>query len=1030
LDAPAPAHAGEPGPARVRYFGDFELVEQIAQGGMGVVWKARQLTINRLVALKMIHAGHLASAEARVRFAAEIEATARLDHPHIVPLYETGEHQSVHFFTMKLLAGGDLTARRADYALPPPGDSPPGARALRDRQVRLVRLICKIARAVHYAHLRGILHRDLKPSNVLLDDAGEPHVADFGLAKMLTRESAFTFTQSILGSPNYMAPEQATGRTDELTTATDVYGLGAIFYELLTGQPPFRAESPIATLRKVTEDPALPPRKINPGIDADLETICLKCLEKSPPARYASALELAEDLGRWLERRPILARRATPIEHAWRWSQREPAVASAIVLCTLLLLTVAVGSSIAALRIRSAEQATRAALRESQVSQARSLRLTSAIGHRAEGLDLLRNAIHPDLHESFLRRIRDELLATLVRTDFEFSRIPALDPVRDPSQNLISPDFNRLASLTGSNTVVIQGVPEGRPLHRITLDGRTAPRLEQFSHDGRFLGVRDSEGVGIWEVESGKLLWRTNGPNRVFAFAPDQAQLVLEEWGHQATLRTLPDMEVARTLRAAALPPDSPSHGWSAIALSPGGRTLTVARHREKVLEWIDVPLDRLIRRSTNRAPAVALAWSPDGSRLAAALANGRVPVFGPRGSPMFDLASMTRVARSLAFNADGSLLAVLGQDRVLRLIDTQAMGNAFDARCDGGLIAFDPTGTRLGPVFRGQDFGWFEMRRPAEFQHINVASTRTEFDGCRYSPDGRIVAVGNERDVVFCDTEGRGRILSRPGWSIRACVFEPGTASLLASTPAGLFRFATHSGEPERFHPQETETLLHGAGWRGLALNADGSRILAANTRSNAAFVFDRAPSQPLATLGPHEALDNVALSPDGRWAATGSSSDRSVRVWKVETGECVRVIPAGAEPRMAFSPDGQWLASSGDAFSLHRVGTWDPAPPLPMPDNQPLLGAAAFSPDSRILAVVCDQFSVQLIDLKGFHSLGLLQAPGQLALHALQFSPDGTQLAATGVAGRLRLWDLRQLRRRLHELGLDRDWPASDVR
>src|SRR4029450_2110947 len=194
----------------------------IAQGGMGAVWKARQLTLHRLVALKMIHARHLAPAEARIRFCAEIEATARLDHPHIVPLFETGEHDGVHYFTMKLLTGGDLAARRTDIGLPPPRNGPFDLKKLRERQFQIAHLLARIARAVQYAHLRGILHRDLKPSNVLLDDEGQPHGTGFGLAKMLTGESGFTCTQSVLGSPNYMAPEQAAGKTNELTTSTDV----------------------------------------------------------------------------------------------------------------------------------------------------------------------------------------------------------------------------------------------------------------------------------------------------------------------------------------------------------------------------------------------------------------------------------------------------------------------------------------------------------------------------------------------------------------------------------------------------------------------------------------------------------------------------------------------------------------------------------------------------------------------------------------------------------------------------------------
>ncbi|MBL9140202.1 MAG: protein kinase [Verrucomicrobiales bacterium] len=1011
---------------RARYFGDFELVEQIAQGGMGVVWKARQLTVHRTVALKMIHAGHLASAEARVRFAAEIEATVRLDHPHIVPLYETGEHDGVHFFTMKLLGGGDLIARQADFALSNADGSPAMGRELRERQIRIAGVILKIARAVHYAHRRGILHRDLKPSNVLLDDAGEPHVVDFGLAKMMTRESGFTFTQTVLGSPNYMAPEQAMGRTDELTVATDVYGLGAIFYHLLTGQPPFRADSPIATLRKVIDTPPSPPRKHHPAIDADLETICLKCLEKSATDRYATAEALAEDLVRWLEKRPILARRATAIEHAWRWCQRQPALATALVACLCLLTVVAVGSTIAALRIRGAEQAARAALRESQVSQARSLRLTSELGHREEGLRLLRNAMQSGGHQELRTRARDEWLATIVRTDLEFSPLPALPVARDPSLHRVAPGFDRVASLIDGKTVLIRDLSSSRPIHDFQLEDADGARLGPFSHDGRFLGIRTQDGLGVWDVSSGKCLWRTNGTRRVFAFAPDRAEFAVEEWGYQATILSLPDLNMVRAARGTA-PQDAGSpRGWTGMALSPGGRTLVVARGRDRVMEWIDLTRDQVIRRTTNRAPVVAMAWSPDGTRFAAALGNGRVPVFAPNGRQVFDLPSMTGIARSLAFNNDASLLAVQGRDRVLRVVDTQAMRNAFDAKCDGDAIAFDPHGARLGPVFRGTDFGWFEMRRPAEFRQAAVTATRTELDGCRFSPDGRLIAVGNASDVVLCDPASMQRVASRPGWRFGGFAFDPSEPRVIATTPAGIQRWQIRQPATNSFDLHGMEWIRQGSGWRGLSFTEDGSHVMAINIHSNAAFVFDRTFTQTVATLRAPAAIDAVALGTDQQWAATASAADRLVRVWKVSSGEQVGALPCGSDPQVTFSGDGRWLAISGESFSLHAVGTWATGPPLPLPENRPLLGAVAFSPDSRLLAVVCDQTSIQLIDLESFQPLGLLQWPGNMVMNAVGFSPDGTLLAGTGTLGRLQIWDLKGLRHRLQELDLDWNWPS----
>src|SRR5688572_8847884 len=252
-----------------RFFGDYEILNELARGGMGVIYRARQLSLNRLVALKMVQAPHLLSDEARLRFRVEIEAVAQLDHPHIVALYESGEQDGAHFFTMRLVEGGDF-----------------GAQLKQERPLRQsIRTLVKVCRAVHYAHQRGILHRDLKPSNILVDAHGEPHVADFGLATPLDRDTGFTFTSSVLGSPNYMAPEQATGKTRQITTAVDVYGLGAILYHILAGRPPFQEKTPIETLRQVVDNDPAPPRSTNPQADRDLETIALNCLRKEPGER-------------------------------------------------------------------------------------------------------------------------------------------------------------------------------------------------------------------------------------------------------------------------------------------------------------------------------------------------------------------------------------------------------------------------------------------------------------------------------------------------------------------------------------------------------------------------------------------------------------------------------------------------------------------------------------------------------------------------------------------------------------------------
>jgi serine/threonine protein kinase/DNA-binding beta-propeller fold protein YncE len=315
LDPEDLAAKGFSGPVRtrVRYFGDYELIEEVARGGMGVVYKARQLSLNRVVAIKMILAGQLASETDVLRFRAEAEAAAGLRHPNIVAIHEIGEQDGQQYFSMDYVDGRNLADLGKDRGIT-------SVESFRET----ARYLKTIAEAIHYAHERGILHRDLKPSNILIDESDQPHITDFGLAKRVKHDSDLTQTGQVLGTPNFMPPEQASTQRGSIGPHSDVYSLGAILYFLLTGKPPFAGETVHETLSKVLDGNPAEPRTLNSAIPLDLDTICLKCLEKEPQRRYSSARELAMELNRFLEEEPIHARPLGHLEKGWRWCKRRP----------------------------------------------------------------------------------------------------------------------------------------------------------------------------------------------------------------------------------------------------------------------------------------------------------------------------------------------------------------------------------------------------------------------------------------------------------------------------------------------------------------------------------------------------------------------------------------------------------------------------------------------------------------------------------------------------------------------------------
>jgi WD40 repeat protein len=570
-------------------------------------------------------------------------------------------------------------------------------------------------------------------------------------------------------------------------------------------------------------------------------------------------------------------------------------------------------------------------------------------------------------------------------------------------------------------------VANGAAAQRISADGPVV-RIECFSPNGRFLAVRQTSSLTIWELETGTRCLTHAGTNNTFAFAPHEDTVLLQDKPNEAALFELPSGR--ERLRWRSSPGRSAYRftGWHTLSFSPNGQMVAGASGVSPMVELMDPATGEQLRVVTNftatatPSHTVAMAWSRHGGALAVATADGRIYNWNPRtGERRWVSPPMIAPARSVSYHPGGDWVAAVCENDQMRYFDDLAQGFVFEHPAAGERVEFSPDGSRLGPLRTGEVWGWLELRPAREYAEFRVAQSGFQFSDARFSADGRMLAVGHSDDVFLIDAERGTRLRERSDWRMSACVFHPSRDELFVGGPDGLMRYRHSFSEGGRLTFSRGESIHAGSNWQAFDFSADGRFLAAFNARSNTTFVFDQTFTNRLATLGPVTNVGTVAISPDGRWVTTGVHVERTVRLWDVATGRLIETRTVGPGPQGAFSADGRWVALMGGwGFHLLETGNWKSAPRLPLPVGRPVPGAAAFSPDGHILALVVDRFTVQLFDLRQFESLGVLRPPGATDLRGLAFSADGSRLAAVGPEARVSVWNLHGLQNRLAEFGL----------
>jgi eukaryotic-like serine/threonine-protein kinase len=983
------------GPPAFTRLGDYDLIKEIARGGMGVVYQARQRGLNRVVALKVLLHGPFTSPDFVQRFRREAEAAAGLRHPNIVPVYEIGEHAGHHFLSMEFIEGANFAELVRDEPLAP---------------ARAAGYVAAIALALQHAHEHGVLHRDLKPSNVLLDVFDQPRVTDFGLAKLLNRDAEITRTGQVLGSPNHMPPEQAAGKFSETTAASDVYSIGSLLYQLLTGRPPFQGETLQDILFQVQNVEPVSPRRLRPNIPADLETICLKCLQKEPAKRYRTAADLAVDLNAFLAGEPIKARPVGSVERAWLWCRRRPVLAA---MAVAMLVIAACGLAGILWQWRRAETNAKGEMIQRLAAEdyAEKMRLNLY----AADVDVAAQAIHNDNY-GFARRMLENLKPQPGQADlrgFEWRYL--WDRCRGNelaaffghkwivTGTAFSPDGKMIASSSVDGTVRLWDVA-GRQCVRTLELGANAVMCVSFTPDGRSLVTGGESGIEVrsldnWQVErrfpaqlaslssEGTLMATADASPFYYEQAGD---VILWNWRTGEKLRDF-------------------GHSGHSLALSPDGHRLAVALTSPAV-DLFDADSGNLLRELSTTNPVWHLSFSPDGNRLLATGWSSDVLIWDLKTNiPPRVLAAHRLTAWSAVFSPDGKTIATTGSDQTVRLWDADSLaplselhGHASEVWC----AAFSPDGKTLATG--GKDCNvmlWsatpgrpacllpeYKYRRPifspdgkkiitykpdgeggAQLWNLDDMSLQAS----SYAHGGVVVgiqpggagAVSFEADdlkLEFWDWDGNG-----PAGAVKLEAL-PGQAHRFecwGSSPEGGYFFAVNGDGLIQVWDVKTGKLfsvIHGPAppLRNAALGGLGRHLMVSLQRESVVHLFDCRTRQESILAGHKDFVSGLAFSPDGRTAATGSI-DGNIRLWRTATGELTATLPGHIEETtdLVFSPDGQTLASIGHLESLKL---WHlPTMREVFSETIPNAGLAVqFSPDGHRLACTTDDNQLRILN------------------------------------------------------------------